>query len=66
MYAHFEVVVLVDRFRNLDLFHQGEYSIGCRVFGGQSSLITPQSSSLPVYCRTFPTHANTPPVPPGS
>ena len=33
MYAHFEVWVLVDRFRNLDLFHQGEYAIGCRVYG---------------------------------
>lgn len=33
MYAHFELLVVVDRFRNLDLFHQGEYSIGCRVFG---------------------------------
>ena len=38
MYAHFEVWVLVDRFRNLDLFHQGEYSIGCRVFGEKTRI----------------------------
>ena len=36
MYAHYEVLVHVDRFRNLDLFHQGEYAIGCRIFGQDS------------------------------
>ena len=30
MYAHFEVLVLVDKFRNLDLFHQ-VFSYGTRV-----------------------------------
>ena len=27
MHAHFQVFVYLDKFRNLDLFHQGEYAI---------------------------------------
>ncbi|EKX34164.1 hypothetical protein GUITHDRAFT_119658 [Guillardia theta CCMP2712] len=32
MFAHFQVLVHLDGFRNLDLFHQGEYAIGVRVY----------------------------------
>jgi hypothetical protein len=31
-----QIFVYLDRFRNLDLFHQGEYSIRVRVFSEQS------------------------------
>jgi hypothetical protein len=36
MYAHFQIFAYLDRFRNLDLFHQGEYSIRVRVFSEQT------------------------------
>jgi hypothetical protein len=32
MYAHFQVLIHLDRFRNLDLFHQGEYAVRVRAF----------------------------------
>ena len=32
MFAHFQLFVHLDKFRNLDLFHQGEYAIRVRVY----------------------------------
>jgi hypothetical protein len=34
--ARFEVFVFLDRFRNVDLFHQGEYAVRARVFTERS------------------------------
>jgi hypothetical protein len=36
MLAHFEVLVHVEKFRNLDLFHQGAYSVAARIYGQSS------------------------------
>ncbi|KAJ1489305.1 hypothetical protein T484DRAFT_1780424 [Baffinella frigidus] len=36
MLAHFEVLLHVEKFRNLDLFHQGAYSIAARIYGQSS------------------------------
>lgn len=36
MYAHFQLFVHLDRFRNLDLFHQGEYALRVRAYSERS------------------------------